>query len=119
MSRFLTIPPDHWEKSREMRKNPTRAVHTFWKAVRSGALDVTFRRQHPIGPYIVDYVCLKKKLVIELDGGGHVEPDQVACDQARDQYLAVRGFRVRRYSNLDVLKNLDGVLKDIAEALKE
>jgi very-short-patch-repair endonuclease len=119
MSRFLTIPPDHWEKSREMRKNPTRAERALWRAVRSSALKATFRRQHPIGPYIVDFVCLEARLVIEVDGGGHVEPDQAEYGKMRGACLMDRGFRVRRYSNRDVLQNLDGVLKDIAGALKE
>jgi very-short-patch-repair endonuclease len=119
MSRFLTIPPGHWQKSREMRHNPTRAEKMLWRALRTNQLGVTFRRQHPIGPYIVDFGCLEKRLVLEADGGGHVEPDQAEDDKMRDEYLKARGFRVRRYSNLDVLNNLDGVLKDIADALIE
>jgi very-short-patch-repair endonuclease len=119
MSRFLTIPPDHWEKSRAMRKNPTRAERALWKAVRASGLDAAFRRQHPIGSYIADFVCLEARLVIEVDGGGHVEPDQAEHDKMRDEYLKARAFRVRRYSNRDLLQNLDGVLKDIAGALKE
>jgi len=119
MSRFITIPDSNWAKAREMRKEPTRAEHALWRAVRSSLPNATFRRQHPIGPYIVDIVCLRKKLVLEVDGGGHAEPDQIEYDEARKQYLADRGFRIRRYSNRDVLTNLEGVLKDIAEALKE
>ena len=119
MPHYRTVAPDHWKRAREMRKEPTPAERVLWKAVRSDALDATFRRQHPIGPYIVDFVCLRKKLVIEVDGGGHVKPTQIEFDKARSQYLVERGFRVRRYFNHDVLKNLDGVLKDIAEALKE
>ena len=102
-----------------MRKNPTRTERALWRAVRSGTLKATFRRQHPIGPYIVDFVCLEARLVLEVDGGGHVEPDQAEYDKMRDEYLKAREFRVRRYSNRDVLQNLDGVLKDIAGALKE
>lgn len=101
-----------------MRKNPTPAEHTLWRALRSGVLDATFRRQHPIGPYIVDFVCLRKKLVIELDGGCHMEPNQIEYDKIRNEYLMERGFRVRRYFNDEVLKNLNGMLEDIVEALK-
>jgi very-short-patch-repair endonuclease len=82
-------------------------------------LNAEFRRQHPIGPYVVDFGCLDTKLVIEVDGGGHTEPDQVEYDPARDEYLTSRGFRIRRYFNNDILKNLDGVVKDVLEALKE
>ena len=102
-----------------MRKNPTRAERGLWKALRASGLDAAFRRQHPIGPYIVDFVCLEARLVLEVDGGGHVEPDQAEYDKMRDEYLKAREFRVRRYFNNDVLKNLEGVIEDIAEALKE
>ncbi|MFH1009956.1 MAG: endonuclease domain-containing protein [bacterium] len=119
MRHYPTVPFEHWDRAQEMRKKPTPAERALWRAVRSGVLDATFRRQHPIGPYIVDLICLPKKLVIEVDGGGHVEPDQIQYDKARNQYLTERGFRVRRYFNHDVLRNLESVLKDIAEALKE
>jgi very-short-patch-repair endonuclease len=119
MRHYPTVPFEHWERAQEMRKEPTPAERALWKAVRSGVLDATFRRQHPIGPYIVDFVCLQKRLVIELDGGGHAEPNQIEYDKARNQYLEQCGFRVRRYFNSDVLKNLEGVLRDIAEALKQ
>ena len=119
MPHYRTVPPNHWKRAQEMRKEPTPAEHVLWDAVRSDALGATFRRQHPIGPYIVDFVCLSKKLIIEVDGAVHVKPDQVEFDDVRTQYLAERGFRVRRYFNHDVLKNLDGVLEDIEEALKE
>jgi very-short-patch-repair endonuclease len=87
--------------------------------LRNNQLGVPFRRQHPVGSYIVDLVCIQKKLVVELDGGGHVKPEQIKYDKARDQYLTERGFRIRRYFNNDVLRNIEGVLKDIAETLKE
>jgi very-short-patch-repair endonuclease len=102
-----------------MRKNPTPAEHALWRALRAEMPNAAFRRQHPIGPYIADFVCLRKKLIIELDGGGHVEPDQIEYDRIRSQYLKIRGFQTRRYFNTEVLKNLEGVLRDIAEALKQ
>jgi len=82
-------------------------------------LNAEFRRQYPIGPYIVDFVCLERKLVVEVDGGGHTTPEQIDYDQKRDEFLSARGFRVKRYFNNDVLKNLRGVVEDILEALKE
>ena len=117
--RFLTIPREHWKRARELRRDSTRAERIFWKALRLRLPNFDFRRQHPIGPYIVDFVCLEHKFVVELDGDVHVQPEQLEHDAVRDEYLRTRGFNVRRYPNPEVLKNLDGVLLDIAEALKD
>ena len=70
-----------------------------------------FRRQHPIGNYIADFVCHKAKLIIEVDGGQHNE--HVASDLARTAVFEAHGYRVLRYWNNDVLGNIDGVLEDI------
>ena len=77
----------------------------------------SFRRQTPIGPYVVDFVCHAAKLIIEVDGGQHFEAKQIAHDERRRAYLAAQGYRVLRFSNLDVLKNKAGVLETIAAAL--
>jgi very-short-patch-repair endonuclease len=100
-----------------MRRDATNAERVLWRALRSNQLGVTFRRQHPVGLYIVDFVCLEKKLIIEVDGGGHVEPDQIEYDKAREEYLKTCGFRVGRISDRDVLTNLDGATKKILELL--
>jgi 5-methyltetrahydrofolate--homocysteine methyltransferase len=119
MKHYPTVPLEHWNRAQEIRRSPTQAEKLLWRALRTDQLGVTFRRQHPIGPYIVDFVCLDRKLVIEVDGGGHTEPDQAEYDSVRDDYLASRAFRVRRYFNNDVLKDLKGVVESITEALKE
>jgi len=119
MSKFLTVPNENWKRARSMRNEPTRAEKRLWQHLSANQTGCAFRRQHPIGSYIADFVCLEQKLIIELDGGGHCEPDQIEYDKTRDQFLADRGFRIRRYSNRDVLTNLDGVMKDIVETLKE
>jgi very-short-patch-repair endonuclease len=119
MRHYPTVPLEHWDRAQEMRRNPTRAEKILWRALRTNQLGVTFRRQHPVGPHIVDFVCLEAKLVLEVDGGGHVEPDQAEYDKMRDEYLKAREFRVRRYHNLEVLRNLNGVLQDIETALKK
>jgi adenine-specific DNA-methyltransferase len=75
-----------------------------------------FRRQHSIGPYIVDFCCLEKKIVVEIDGGQHAE--QAEIDQRRTNYLSKRGYRVLRYWNHDVLKSTDVVLEHILDSIE-
>jgi very-short-patch-repair endonuclease len=75
-----------------------------------------FRRQQPLGRYIVDFICLEKRLVIEVDGGQHSE--QVAYDVERDIWLRDQGFNVLRFWNHDVLKNIDGVIAVIVKTLR-
>ena len=83
----------------------------------SGKLTVyKFRRQQPLGRYIVDFVCLEKRLVIEVDGGQHGE--QVAYDAERDAWLRDQGFNVLRFWNHDVLKNIDGVVDVVVKTLR-
>jgi very-short-patch-repair endonuclease len=83
----------------------------MWSKLRNRQLEgVKFRRQHPIGPYIVDFVSLEKQLVIEIDGGQHIENKR---DKEREKYLRMKGFKVLRFWNNDVLRNIDGVLEKI------
>ena len=95
-----------------MRKSPTPAEDALWQALRGGRLGVRFRRQHAIDRFIVDFVCLPARLVIEVDGDIHI--NQVAQDGERDARLALAGYRVLRYPNEQVLNELDRVLHDIA-----
>jgi very-short-patch-repair endonuclease len=100
--------------ARALRRNATDAELKLWCALRE--LRATkFRRQHPIGPFIADFACPSKKLVIELDGGQHA--DQLESDQARTAALAERGYRVIRFWNHDVLGNIDGVVATILKEL--
>src|ERR1700680_612235 len=102
---------------RYLRRNATIAEQRLWYQVRSRSLcGMKFVRQEPVGPYIVDFVCREQRLVIEVDGGQHVESER---DAARDQYLRDHGYRVLRFWNNDVIKNIDGVLESIASALHE
>lgn len=101
--------------ARNMRHNPTEAENKLWQAIRNSQLDNKFRRQHQIGEYIVDFVCLDKKLVIECDGGQHNEE----VDKERTQFLNNEGFRVVRFWNNEVLSNLEGVLIKIKECLDD
>lgn len=79
---------------------------------------VKFRRQQPIGPYIVDFASFEKKLVIEIDGGQHSEEKVKKRDTERTAWLKERGYRILRFWNNEVLTNLEGVLKRIREALQ-
>jgi type I restriction enzyme R subunit len=76
-----------------------------------------FRRQFPVENYVVDFCCFERRLVIELDGEVHKEPQQAAHDQNRDKYLRSRGFHVLRFENRSVLEDSPAVLRQIAEAL--
>lgn len=99
-------------RARNLRQNPTDAERTLWEKIRNRQLiDAKFRRQHPIGKYIVDFVCLKCRLVVEVDGGQHTENSE--HDAQRTHELNELGFTVVRYWNNEVLTNLDGVLEDL------
>ena len=102
-------------KARELRKNSTEAERTLWKHLRLGQLGGhKFRRQQTLGSYIVDFVCLEKRLVIEVDRGQHSE--RVACDTERSAWLESQGFRVLRLWDNEVLKEVEIVKEVIAEA---
>ncbi len=100
-----------------MRRAPTEAEEKLWAELRGRRLDrIKFRRQVPIGNYIADFVCLDAKLVVEIDGSQHGESDY---DQVRDTQLKSRGFRVLRFWNDDVLRDLDGVCDTIIAYVRD
>jgi len=78
-----------------------------------------FRRQATIGPYYVDFACHERKLVVELDGSGHMVSDRIIADKARTRFLEAQGYRVLRFWNNDVLKNTEGVMTAIYEELND
>jgi len=98
--------------SRNLRKRQTDAENLIWRHLRIKQVEgLKFRRQHPIGKYIVDFVCLEKQLILEIDGGQHaVEKEK---DKERDNWLMAEGYKVLRFWNNDVLENLPGVLETI------
>ena len=101
---------DNTHRARNLRRDSTEAERAFWNEVRAKRLaGFRFRRQVPIGPYIVDFVCPAAKLVVELDGGQHQE--QIAADDRRTRRLELEGYRVLRVWNNDVLGNMTGVLE--------
>jgi very-short-patch-repair endonuclease len=110
------IKPQRTENARALRSDMTFAERKLWHAIRARQiLGRRFRRQHPIGPYIADFACIERSLVVELDGGQH--QDQLARDERRTAFLQLQGWQVLRFWNNDVLNNLDGVLAKIADAL--
>jgi very-short-patch-repair endonuclease len=108
--------PKVFANAKELRKNLTPAEQKLWSALRNDQLGVNFRRQHAVGPYIADFCCIQKKLIIELDGGQHLEQEQY--DAERTQFLQSKGYRVMRFWNNDVMKNLNGVISTIQDALR-
>jgi len=101
-------------RARALRKAATPAERLLWSMVRNDRLGVRFRRQHPIGPYIVDFFCPSRRLIVEIDGGQH---SGSAHDERRDFWLTRQGYQVLRFWNADVLRNRDGVGRRICVAL--
>jgi very-short-patch-repair endonuclease len=106
------------EKARALRKRLTAQEVKLWVKLRElKTLGFHFRRQTPIGAYIVDFASLNARTVIEIDGGQHATPRGIRSDEERDKFLQSRGFRVLRYWNSDVDRNLGGVMEDILRHL--
>jgi very-short-patch-repair endonuclease len=107
-----------FSNAQHLRRNPTDAESKLRQILRMHLLaDVHFRRQHAIGAYVVDFCAPRRRLVIELDGGQHLE--QQDYDAIRTAFLASKGYRVLRFWNDEVLKNPQGVYLKILEALDE
>jgi very-short-patch-repair endonuclease len=100
------ISPSVRNRSKQLRRAQTPAEKTLWRALKNRQLGgFKFRRQHPIGKYIVDFYCAKAKLVIELDGGSH--KNQMENDTNRTAWLESRGYQVLRFPNHQIKTNLD------------
>ena len=103
-------------RAKELRNNPTEAERILWQHLRLRQFGgYKFRRQQPLGNYIVDFVCLGKRLVVEVDGGQHNSQHSYA--EQRDAWLEQQGFRVLRFWNNEVLQNVEGVKGAIWQAL--
>ncbi|WP_084182762.1 endonuclease domain-containing protein [Nevskia soli] len=102
--------------ARNLRSNSTDAERLIWRSLRNRTLfSCKFRRQYPIGPYIADFACVEKRLIVELDGGQHA--DNVIQDEARTAFLQTQGYRVLRFWNNDVLSQTAAVLEAIHGAV--
>jgi very-short-patch-repair endonuclease len=105
--------------ARELRQKQTEAERLLWSKLRSKQPEgVKFRRQQPIGPYIVDFASFERKVVIEIDGGQHNEEELRERDEKRARWLEERGYQVLRFWDNEVLTNMEGVLERISESLE-
>jgi very-short-patch-repair endonuclease len=109
---------DNLANAKTMRFTQTPAEQHLWYHLRANRfMGLKFKRQKPMGPYIVDFICLERGVIIEVDGGQH--GDDVAYDRRRDQWLASQGFIVLRFWNHDVLNRTEMVLESIRQAVEE
>jgi len=108
------IPPSATSRARAMRRAPTDAERALWGVLRSRRMQtVKFRRQAPVGPYVVDFLCVQHRLVVECDGSQHADNKR---DAARDAWLERQGFKIIRFWNASVLSERASVLDSVAAA---
>lgn len=119
---FKTASADRYEILKEFarknRKNATEAEYILWQYLRRDALGYKFLRQHIIGDWIADFVCLEKHLIIEVDGGYHSEHEQIKLDTTRTEALNEMGFSVVRFKNEEIYFDINKVLETIEYTLK-
>lgn len=101
------------QNARALRQRSTEAERRLWRALRARRLEYKFRRQVPLRGYIVDFLCIKQRVVIELDGSQHATPEGRAADAERDANLAEAGFRMLRFWNHEIFEELPVVLERI------
>ena len=105
--------------ARRLRRESTHAERLLWRHLRNRALlGLKFRRQHALPPFFLDFACPEVALAIELDGGQHMTEEALAGDASRTAFLEAQGYRVLRFSNIDVLNNIEGVVLAIETAVE-
>lgn len=118
--RYHTTDSQTWnanlDKAKEMRHNPTETEEIVWQRLRNKQTGFKFRRQHPVGKFIPDFVCIEKQLIVEIDGKIHLQ--QQVEDKARTEELEQLGYTVIRFTNEEVIANTDGVIAQITAKLK-
>lgn len=112
-------PPGRTQLARSFRKRATETESLLWGWLRNRGLGVKFRRQVPVGPYIVDFLSLEVKLIVEVDGSQHGEEHTQQRDLERDQFLKKEGYEVIRFWGRDILKNLDDCLQYLGQKIEE
>ncbi|MFO7995746.1 MAG: endonuclease domain-containing protein [Dehalococcoidia bacterium] len=114
----MAEPEKQTKLSRELRRQQTDAEKALWARLRNRQLGgVKFRRQQPLGPYIVDFVALEKRIIVEVDGSQHGEERRGKRDKERTAWLQRKGYQVLRFWNNEVLLNREAVLERIMEAM--
>ena len=108
------VPPTNRVFAKSMRRTMPEAEFRLWLRLRKPGIEgLRFRRQCPIGPYIVDFFCPEKRLIVEIDGGQHGLHQHQVEDSARTEWLKENGYQVVRFWNNDVISNIDGVCRTI------
>lgn len=104
--------------ARILRRNQTTQEYKVWQLLRNSQFrNLKFRRQYPIGDYIVDFICKEKKLIIEIDGGQHNKTEIIVIDEERTRYLESKGYKILRFWNNDIDNNLKGVYEELLKYL--
>ncbi|PIP18174.1 MAG: cytosine methyltransferase [Parcubacteria group bacterium CG_4_10_14_0_8_um_filter_35_7] len=98
---------------KNLRRDLTLAERKLWLRIKDKQTGYKFRRQHSIGPFIVDFYCPELKLIVEVDGDVHAFDKQIRKDKTREQYLKRLNFKIIRYQNNEIIQNIDGVLEDL------
>ncbi len=105
--------------ARKLRKNSTEQERKMWKLLRNrGFKNLKFKRQVPMGNYVVDFLCEEKKLIIEIDGGQHNEPENIINDKIRTEYLESEGYCIVRFWNNEIDGNMSGVYDRLTEIVE-
>jgi very-short-patch-repair endonuclease len=112
-------PLETKENRRSLRKTATPQEVMLWSRLRNNQLGKKFRRQHPIGRYIVDFYAFDDRLVIEIDGSQHLEEQAIVYDKERSRFLEAQGCTVLRFLNNEINTNLDGVLMRIVSEIEK
>jgi very-short-patch-repair endonuclease len=111
------VSPRQRSRAKQLRQTMTRAETLLWRYLKADRIDgLGFRRQVPIRNYIADFICMSAKIIIELDGETHDFEERQKADQIRDAFFVSEGFRVLRFTNQQVMSNLEGVVETIRQA---
>ena len=106
--------------ARKLRQSSTKEERVLWQLLRNRQFkNLKFKRQFPIGNYVVDFVCEEIKLIIELDGGQHNEPENIEADNLRTEFLESKGFKVIRFWNKDINLNISGVYELLSNEVEK
>ena len=120
---FMTADPLCYgllkEYANENRKHQTEAERCLWDSLRNGNTGYSFKRQHIVGMYIADFICIEARLIIEVDGGYHSQWEQMEVDANRTHVLEQMGFRVIRFSNEEIIGDIDNVLDVIISTIEQ